>query len=221
MNFVNLEWKQYFRSPYWQKSIGLKILMGFFGLYFMVIFLFMGIGIYPILKEMYPDQDPFIIVTGFLFYWMIADLVMRFFFQKLPVMSVKPMLTIPIKRRKIVNYVLGKSVFSFFNFLPLFAIIPFGIILIFKENYDSITIIFWMLTVFLIAFITNFLNFIVESITSKTELSFLPIIALAGSLFALNYFNIISFSSLLSKGVLSITENPVLILIPILILVAT
>jgi len=75
-----------------------------------------------------------------------------------------------------------------------------------------------MLTVFLMAFITNFLNFIVESITSKTELSFLPIIALAGSLFALNHFNIISFSSLLSKGVLSITENPVLILIPVLIL---
>ena len=219
-HFVNLEWKQYFRSPYWQKSIGLKILMGFFGLYFMIMFLFIGIGIHPILKKMYPEQDPFIIVTGVLFYWMIADLVMRFFFQKLPVMSVKPMLTIPIKRSKIVNYVLGKSALSFFNFLPLFAIIPFGLILIFKENYDSSIIIFWMLTVFLIAFITNFLNFIVESITSKTELSFLPIIALAGSLFALNHFEIISFSSLLSNAVLNITEYPVLIPVPILILVA-
>jgi len=217
-HFVNLEWKQYFRSPYWQKSIGLKILMGFFGLYFIGMFLLMGIGIYPILKKFYPEQDPFIIVTGFLFYWMIADLVIRFFFQKLPVMSVKPMLTIPIKRSKIVNYVLGKSALSFFNFLPLFAIIPFGLILILKEDYSSGTIVFWMLTVFIIAFITNFLNFIVENIISKTELSFLPIIAFAGMLFTLNHFEIISFSSLLSKAVLSITENPVLILVPIIIL---
>ena len=96
-HFLNLEWKQYFRSQYWQRGIALKILMGFFALYFTVMFLAMGFGIFYILKKQFPDSDPFVMVTGFLFYWMLGDLVMRFFLQKLPVMSVKPLLTLPIK----------------------------------------------------------------------------------------------------------------------------
>ncbi len=215
--FLSLEWRQFFRSPYWQRSIGLKIVIGFFALYFIVTFLGLGISIYPILKKIYPDQDPFLLVNGVMFYWILGDLMIRFFLQKLPVMSVKPLLTLPIKRNKIVNYVLGKSAISFFNFLPLFAIIPFGAILLTKE-YQTTTILFWILALIVITLITNFLNFIIESLTAKTSLSFLPLIAILGILFALNYFNIISFSDLISNGVLSIANNPILLLIPMLIL---
>jgi uncharacterized protein DUF5687 len=215
--FLSLEWKQYFRSSYWQRSIGLKIVMSFFALYFAAVFLFIGFFLFKIIEKTFPGQDPFLIVTGFLFYWILGDLMMRFFFQKLPVMSVKPLLTLPIKRSQIVNYVLGKSALSFFNFLPLFAIIPFGIVLL-SEGYNTSTVIFWQLTLIIIVLIINFLNFIIESLTAKTSLSFLPLIAISGVLFALNYFNIISFSNLVSRGVLSIANNPIFISIPILIL---
>ena len=131
--FIKFEWKQFFRSSYWQKSIALNILMGFLALYFMLTFLVLGISIYPLLKKQFPESDPLIMVNGFLFYWFLGDLVMRFFLQKLPVMNIKPLLALPIKRSKILNYVLGKSAISFFNFLPLFAIIPFGVILIFED----------------------------------------------------------------------------------------
>ncbi len=218
-HFISLEWKQYFRSPYWQTSIGLKIVMGIFAIFFILMFLGIGLGLFSILKEQFPNKDPFIIVNGVIFYWILGDIMMRFFLQKLPVMSVKPMLTLPIKRSKIVNYVLGKSALSFFNFLPLFAIIPFGMILIFKEGYDVITILFWIFVLINISLITNYLNFIVESLSAKTELSFLPIIAVAGSLFALNYFEIISFSELLSNGVVGVAKNPIMIFIPILFLI--
>jgi len=106
-HFINLEWKQYFRSAYWQKSMALNILLVFVALYFIVSFLFLGIALYPILKENFPEQDPFVIVNSYLFFWFLTDLVMRFFFQKLPVMSVKPLLTLPIKRGQVVHYVLG------------------------------------------------------------------------------------------------------------------
>jgi len=217
--FLSLEWKQYFRSQYWQRGIGIKILMGFFALYLISVFLFIGFFLFKIISKIFPDQDPFLVVSGFLFYWMLGDLMMRFFLQKLPVMSVKPLLTLPIKRSQIVNYVLGKSAISFFNFLPLFAIIPFSIVLVFKEGYDGTTILFWVFTLIVITLITNFLNFIIESLTAKTSLSFLPLIVVSGALFALNYFNIVSFSELISKGVLGITNNPILIVVPITILV--
>jgi|TARA_B110000967_G_C18894921_1_gene569886 hypothetical protein len=216
--FLNLEWKQFFRSSHWQKNIAIKILMGFFALYMIAMFLFLGTGMYFIIRKLYPEGDPFVIVTNFIFYWMLGDLVMRFFLQKLPVMTVKPLLTLPIKRSQVVNYVLGKSATSFFNFLPLFAIIPFSVILISKE-YDTSIVLFWALTMVIITLINNYLNFIIESLSAKTSLSFIPIIAIAGSLFALNYFEIISFSSFVSQGIMAITVNPLLILIPFLILV--
>ena len=217
-HFFNLEWKQYFRSSYWQKSIALNILLVLVALYFIAIFLFLGIALFPILKEEIPSQDPLDIVNGVLFYWVLVDILMRFFFQKLPVMSVKPLLTLPVKRSRIVHYVLGKSALSFFNFLPLFAIIPFGVNLIIND-YPTVSVLIWMCSLLTITLSINFLNFIIESLSSQTELSFLPIIVFAGGLFALNHFGIVSFTELLSNGITSIYHNYILIIIPLLILV--
>jgi hypothetical protein len=217
-HFLKFEWKQFFRSSYWQKSIALNILLGFLAVYFMLTFLVLGISIYPILKKQFPESDPLIMVNGFLFYWFLGDLLMRFFMQKLPVMNIKPLLALPLKRSTILNYVLGKSAISFFNFLPLFAIIPFGVILIF-EDYSTTTALIWMLTMYICTLIINFLNFIVEAKSAETELSFLPIIVIASGLFALNHFDIISFSTLLGNSVNAIIENPLLVSIPILILI--
>ncbi len=191
--------------------------MVFIALYFILMFLGLGFGLYPILKEQFPDEDPLLIVNGFLFFWFLGDLMLRFFLQKLPVMNIKPLLTLPIKKSKIIHYVLGKSVVSFFNFLPLFAIIPFSIILL-SNDYSSSTIITWMFTMIIFTLIINFLNFIIESKSAETELSFLPIILIVSGLFALNYFNLVSFSSLLSNAMNSITANPLMILIPLILL---
>lgn len=216
-HFLNLEWKQYFRSSYWQKNILLNILLVFLALYFVAMFLLMGVAMYPLLKKFFPEQDPFIVFNGFLFYWILGDLFVRFFFQKLPVMSVKPLLTLPIKSKTVVNFVLGKSALSFFNFLPLFAIVPFGIMLI-SEGYETSTILIWMFLIVIITLINNFLNFIIESLSSETELSFLPIILLVGGLYGLNHFGIISFTELVSSAIQGVVASPIMILIPMAIL---
>ena len=218
-HFLNLEWKQYFRSSYWQKNMAINILLVFFALYFVVMFLSLGFGLLPGLKKFFPDEDPFVFANGFIFFWIIGDLLMRFFMQKLPVMSVKPLLTLPIKRSTVVNFVLGKSVVSFFNFLPLFAIIPFGIMLIF-DGYETSMIITWIFSMIILVLIINFLNFIIEAFSADSELSFLPIITVVGVLFALNHFEILSMTTLIGSGLLAIASNPILITIPIVILAA-
>jgi len=216
-HFMHFERKQFFRSSYWQKSIGLNILMAFLALYFMLTFLALGISLFPILEEQFPESDPLVILNRFLFYWFLADLLMRFFLQNLPVMNIKPFLVLPIKRSKILHYVLVKSAVSFFNFLPLFAVIPFGIMLIFEE-YGTTTAIIWMALMVIFTLTINFLNIIIESRSAETEMSFLPIVLIASGLFALNYFEIITFSTLLAKGINAIDANPILILIPMAIL---
>jgi Family of unknown function (DUF5687) len=215
--FLSLEWKSFLRSTSFGKSLGVKIFMGFIALYFIAIFLAMGLFLYPGLKQAFPDKDPLVIVNSMLFYWFLADLIFRFFFQKLPVMSVKPLLQLPIKRRHIVNFVLGKSALSFFNFLPLFAIVPFGITLII-EDYPTNAVLGWMMGLVLVTIIINFLNFIIESFSAETELSILPIILLTGGLYALNHFNIISFSNIISNGFEAIYTSPLLNIILVIIL---
>ena len=217
-HFINLEWKSLFRSASFGKSLALKIFMIFLALYMIVSFLVVGLALYPILKDVYPNKDPFIIVNGFIFYWIMADLLMRFFLQKLPVMSIKPLLTLPIRKGKMVHYVLGKSALSFFNFLPLFAFIPFCVMLIIND-YEGLTVITWLIVLMIITQIINFLNFIVESLSAETELSFLPLIVVAGSLFAMDYYNLVSFSSIISNGLLAVVENPILLIVPLLILI--
>ncbi len=213
-HFLTLEWKQYFRSSYWQKNLALNILLVFLALYFIVIFLALGFGLLPILKEVYPDQDPFVVVNGFMFFWIIIDLLMRFFLQKLPVMSVKPLLTLPIKRSTVVHFVLGKSALSFFNFLPLFAIIPFSIMLM-ADGKAPAMVLTWMFALILVVLIINFLNFIIEAFSAETELSFLPLIVVVGTLYGLDAFNIISISSLIGDAFMGTANNPILILVPL------
>lgn len=217
-HFLSLEWKAFFRSASFGKSLGVKLLMAFFALYFMVAFLGTGIMLYPGLKKLYPEQDPLKIVNNFLFFWILGDLLFRFFFQKLPVMSVKPLLTLPIGRNKIVNYVLGKSALSFFNFLPLFAIVPFGITLLVKD-YPVSSVLIWMFALVITTLTINFLNFIIESFSAQTELSFLPVIIMTGGLFALDYFEIVSFKNLIGSAFNAIYESPYLVVVLILILV--
>ena len=205
--FLNLELKQYFRSPYWEKSIGIKILMGFFGLYFVGMFALIGVGSYYGLKKIFPEEDPFTIVNKALFYWFSADLAMRFFLQKLPVMMVKPFLILPIKRSKIINFVISKSAFSFFNFLILFFTVPFSIELI-KEGYQLTQVWTWFGLMFLMTHVVNLLNFFLENLMSKSDLSTLPVVGVLALLSGLNYYQILPLSDLTYAGVSAILESP-------------
>jgi len=216
-DFTRLEWKQFIRSSYWQKSVALNIFLVFIALYFILVFFGLGIALFPLLKEKMPDKDPFDTVNQFLFFWFLADLLMRFFFQKLPVMAIKPLLTLPIKKHKIVHYVLGKSVLSFFNFLPLFTVIPFGITLLLND-YDTVSIINWMVLLFIGTQIINFLNFIIESKSAATDLAMLPILSLVGLLYLLNQFEIIALDSYLSLSIDWLISNSFYLLIPLGIL---
>ncbi|OEK06110.1 hypothetical protein A8C32_18950 [Flavivirga aquatica] len=216
-HFLSLEWKGAFRSLNFGKNLAIKIFMGFIGVWILLMFLGTGLSLYPILKKIFPEKDPLLVVNSFLFYWILGDLISRFFIQKLPVMRVKPLLILPIKRSKVINYVLGKSSLSFFNFLSLFIIVPFGVSLIVK-GYSLNSVLIWMLAIAIVTQINNFLNFIIESFSSKKELSFLPLIVFSGVLYGLNYFNAISFSEIIGSGFNAIYESPIFVIIPIAIL---
>jgi hypothetical protein len=55
-------------------------------------------------------------------FWLAIELIF-FFMQSLPVMNIKPLLVLPIKKESVIHFVLMKSVISIYNIFPLLMII--------------------------------------------------------------------------------------------------
>jgi hypothetical protein len=213
-HFLKLEWKQFVRSASFGKSIALKILMGFFALYFIVSFLAIGVGGYFILRKEFPDSDPLQLVNSYLLFAILGDLIFRYLMQKLPIMNIKPLLILPINKSKLVHYVLGKSSFSFFNILGLFFYIPFAIVLI-KEGYHTVGVLGWLLTMILIIQSVNFLNFLIN----KNNKALIVIGAILLSLIGLQKFGIADVVSSGGSVFDFIYQNPIYSLAGIIVLV--
>lgn len=169
--FIRLEWKSFLRSASFGTNVVLKIFMGLAALYFIAVFLLLGFGIYPLLKQY--DMNPFETVNKFLIYYFFLHLIIRYFMQKMPVMNIRPLLTLPIKRNTIVHFTLGKTALSFFNWIHVFLFVPFSIMLIIN-NHSILNVILWHLGIIGIVYASNFVNVLVNNKDSF----FYPILAL-------------------------------------------
>ena len=169
--FISLEWKSFLRSASFGTNVVLKIFMGLAALYFIAVFLLLGFGIYPLLKQY--DMNPFETVNKFLIYYFFLHLIIRYFMQKMPVMNIRPLLTLPIKRDTIVHFTLGKTALSFFNWIHVFLFVPFSIMLIIN-NHSILNVILWHLGIIGIVYASNFVNVLVNNKDSF----FYPILAL-------------------------------------------
>src|SRR5690606_24731491 len=94
--FLKLEWKSFFRASSFTANIVLKIFMILGAIYFSLLFLAIGFLIYKLLEER--GMDPLLIVNKFMIYYLICDLIIRLLLQKIPIINIRPLLTLPIKR---------------------------------------------------------------------------------------------------------------------------
>jgi len=215
-SLISLEWKAFVRSANFGKSIGLKILMVFLGLYFTLAFLMMGIGLYPLIQEYFPGEEPLFLVNRFVLIWLLIELSYRFLLQTLPVLDIKPLLILPIKKRKVVNFVLLKSIYSFFNFLPLLIIIPFGIFNIYKNEFPLTSILAWMIAMIGLTLSVNFANFIIKKRFTDNLKALIPVMLIIAILALMEYFKIFESSFWFAKGLNAIFTVPFLAIIPVM-----
>ncbi|WP_298779622.1 DUF5687 family protein [uncultured Polaribacter sp.] len=213
-HFLKLEWKQYFRSANWQKSVFINILMVLLALYFAVSFLILGIEGYYIIKEQFPDKDPLVLVNSFLLFAIIGDLIFRYLMQKLPVMNIKPMLILPIKKSKIAHYILAKSSFSFFNMMSLFFYIPFSVVLI-KEGYNITGVLGWLFSMVLLIQSANFFNFLIN----KNNKIFAGLLVLLIGGYLVQHYQWFNLPGFVGSGFDYLYQNPIYSLIFLALLV--
>ena len=211
--FLYLEWKSFLRSASFATNLALKILIGFLVAYFMIVFLALGVGAYFILKKM--DLEPLATVNQFLIYYFVFDLMIRLMIQKIPVLNIRPLLILPIKKPTIVHFSLGKTALSFFNTVHAFFFVPFSIVLLI-EGYDVLGVICWHIAVLCLVYINNFINIILNNKDNLFSVFLVIIVLLAGS----QYYHIFDITQYTAPFFQGLYEIYGLFMLPLILLIA-
>ncbi|PTT03015.1 hypothetical protein DBR27_10605 [Flavobacterium sp. HMWF030] len=210
--FIYLEWKAFSRSASFGASMAMKVLIGFFMVYFSIIFIGAGVGAFYFLKKM--NLEPLVTINKFLIYYFLFDLVIRLLMQAIPVLNIKPLLILPFKKPTIVHFSLGKTALSFFNWVHGLFFIPFSIVLI-LEGYDVVGIVFWLIAVFSLIYINNFLNIILSNIDKL----FVVFVGIALAFAAAQYYKLFDITVFTTPFFQGFYDIEGLFLIPVLALV--
>ena len=213
-HFIMLEWKSFLRSASLGSNIAMKIFMGFFAVYFMVIFIAAGVGAFFILKE--EGYEPLATVNKFMIYYLFADLLIRYFLQKMPVLNIKPLLTLPIKRSTIVHFTLGKTALSFFNWSHALFFIPFSIVLL-LNGYNALNVILWHLGIISLFYLNNFINILINNKNSV----FYSVLAVVGGFGLAHYYKLFDVTTYTQPFFQGMYETYFVFLIPIILVAAT
>jgi hypothetical protein len=212
--FIRLEWKAFFRASSFSANVVLKVFMILGAIYFAFLFIGAGLLLYKIIKEEM-HQDPLVVVSKYMIYYLIVDLIVRLFLQKIPVINIKPLLVLPIKRSTIVNFALGKTAISFFNILHAFFLIPFSLVLV-SQEYDPVHVLFWYLGITALIYCNNYLNILLNN---KDGL-FYTFIVLVLALGASQYYGIFDVTTYTGMFYFSLYSTAYIFVIPIVVLTA-
>lgn len=216
--FVKHQWKQSFRSTIFQRNLAVNIFLGFVILILFLEFLIGGIYLSDKWPELFPEDPPVTKFNSYLLYYFAMDFVLRFFMQSLPVLSIEPYLHLPIRKRSIVNYLLGKASLSFFNFFPFLVFIPFAIFQV-KTNFSVEQAWTWIASLIASVMMMNYLL-----VYMKRQLANNPKIVgifglFIGLLILLDSIGTFSFSSISSAIFDAMISNQFFFFIPILLFV--
>jgi len=209
--FISLEWKAFTRSASFKVNLGLKILM-IFGAFFMLLYA-LGAGVFAYYGiEEFIDPEPLKIINKFLIFYFIFDLVLKYFLQKMPIVNIKPLLYLPLKKNQVVSFGINKTMISFFNIWHAFFFIPFSIVLLI-EGHPFINVLGWHIAMLALVYCNNFINIFVNSKDSV----FFSVIAVIVTLGALLYFDIFDITQFTAPLFSAFYDQPYLAIIPLIL----
>ena len=209
-------WKKEFRSPVWAKSLLTNIFLGFAALMMLGYVLIAGVAMDKLVREFFPDSDPLVFINGFILYYFLVEFMLRFFLQNVPVLEIQPYLHLPIKKGKIIHFMFRKSLFSAFNLLAVLLFLPFSLMRV-GADYGAVSALGWLASIVGLSITLHFVVILFKKKMNDIPNLFIGLIVFLAALAALDYFNVVSFSSLSSAVFGFIVEEPALGAIPVVL----
>jgi hypothetical protein len=178
-------WKQLVRSVDVAGKLGSGLLTVPAGSYFALVFLALGLLFPQIARDVAPERDPLALLNTYLFIGLGALGVARFFLQGLPTLNARPYLHLPVDRHRIVRFVLGSSLTSLFNIVPLLFLAPVFVRLVLPAS-SWFGAAAWAAGVVGALLVTHFLNIILHALLTHRTRHFWSTTAGIGALAALD-----------------------------------
>ncbi len=152
----------YRRSHFFEKSLYVKLLIGFVVFTLLFYILTIGMALPRILYENIPEQKPHNIIFSTLVFIMLADLLTRSFVQKIPSKNILPYFHLPISKNRLANFFIIKAWFNIFNFYLLVFFVPFfGFTIL--PNYSLDAFIFTITGILLLSGLNHSLTILLKS----------------------------------------------------------
>lgn len=216
--FITHQWLSARRSSIWQKNLAVNIFIGFLALIMISYMMMLGFFIDQILLETVKDKDPENVISGILLFYFIINFTLRFFMQSIPAMQAIPYLHLPVKRNTLAQFLTLSSLKNFFNWLPFLLFLPFT--LKWMMAFHSITSsVLWFMSIVLFEWALNFkLIWFKRKNTDKPWLG-LVLVGMIILLFVLDQRTPVSVSEISEWFFMGLLDNPVFIILPIIILV--
>ncbi len=219
-HFLRHQWKEMTRSPFWQKSIVLNILLAFLIGIMLLYLLALGLFIDKILAELFPGKDPVVIFNGIILYYFGFEFLIRFFMQSLPTLNIETYLHLPVKKSAIVHYVAFKSVFAIGNYLTWLVFFPFAFKVI-APAYSVTAAYVWIAAMVMLVFTNNFIaTYIKRQLANRPSIVGIFGLILVG-LVILNVFDVISITGISSFVFGALLSNYLLLLVPAVLLISS
>lgn len=205
--------KEAIRSKVLTQSIVATIVIFFLIAYLAGIVIFLSLNGDMLINKMYLGQDILSVFTGFMFYYFVYDLLLRFLSQEIPSLKVKPYLSLAIKKSKLINYALASSLLSVFNLLGALLIFPFFIKSIWGA-YSVRASVVWLLTMLLLIGVNNFLTLWLKRTFVKQPLLIIAMLVLFVLSTVLEIFWQLPLSVKFSNLIIEVINAPYYVIVP-------
>lgn len=201
-------WLQTVRSPGYYKNLVVNIFAGVIVLYFLAVFLFIGLMLPKMLQEIAPQEDPAAIFHGSILYALIIILLIRYVMQPLTRLNLESYQVLPVKRSVLVTYLVLKPLLNPLNYFVLCLVIPFAVTGIYPLFGTAGAFRFIFVILGIIGFNTLMAPLLKRQF-SNILLGVILFLLVGGVLAALEYFKIFSLFTLSQHLFDFLTGTPV------------
>ncbi|HEY0174753.1 MAG TPA: DUF5687 family protein, partial [Pedobacter sp.] len=206
--FLSHQWTGFWRSRGKAGTIVTQVIMGLLLLYLAGVALLVGSSMEVLIAHLMPDKNTVSVFNGLILYYFAIDFILRLQMQELPTLSVVPYLHLNIPKRKLVNFLNIRALFSAFNILPLFVFFPFCILKI-EAEYGNFVGIIYLISIFSLIIFNNYAALYFKRISAgNIRIVTLGLVFLA-AVGLLEYFKIFSIAALSDAVFHEITIYPV------------
>ncbi|MDR0961373.1 MAG: DUF5687 family protein [Mediterranea sp.] len=118
------------RNPLYEKNKFGKIFVYVMAIFWIGYLIFGGVAIALAFQEL--PREAYDTLNCGLVFFMIIDFLFRFAFQTTPSQEIKPYLLLPLRKQRLIDFLLIRSGLSGYNLFWLFFFVPFSILAVWK-----------------------------------------------------------------------------------------